>query len=151
MSPRDGAILALTGGYDFGVSSFNRVTQARRQPGSNFKPFLYTAALANGYTAATLINDAPHARGDYRPGNFEGDYMGPIRLKYALNQSRNLVSLRLYEALGDNVVLPYIARFGFNIEEIPRNDLTVAIGSHAVPPLEMATGYAVLANGGYKI
>jgi len=151
LSPRDGAILALTGGYDFGASSFNRVTQARRQPGSNFKPFLYTAALANGYTAATLINDAPLARADYRPRNFEGDFMGPIRLKYALNQSRNLVSLRLYEALGDDVVLPYIARFGFNIEEIPRNDLTVAIGSHAVPPLEMATGYSVLANGGYKI
>lgn len=151
LSPRDGAILALVGGYDFNTGSFNRVTQAKRQPGSNFKPFLYTAALANGYTAATLINDAPLARADYRPSNFDGEFMGPIRLKYALTQSKNLVSLRLYEQLGQDVVLPYIARFGFKADEIPRNDLTVAIGSHAVLPIEIATGYAVLANGGYKV
>jgi penicillin-binding protein 1A len=151
LSPKDGAILALSGGYDFKASSFNRVTQAKRQPGSNFKPFLYSAALENGYTAATLINDAPLARADYRPENFGGDFMGPIRLKYALTQSKNLVSLRLFEALGEDVVLPYVSRFGFRQEEIPRNDLTVAIGSHAVLPLEIATGYTVFANGGYKV
>jgi penicillin-binding protein 1A len=151
LDPHDGAILALVGGYDFNANSFNRVTQAKRQPGSNFKPFLYTAALANGYTAATLINDAPLARADYRPSNFDGEFMGPIRLKYALTQSKNLVSLRLYEALGQDKALPYIGRFGFKADEIPRNDLTVAIGSYAVLPLEVATGYAVLANGGYKV
>jgi penicillin-binding protein 1A len=151
LDPHNGAIRALAGGYDFNASSFNRVTQARRQPGSNFKPFLYSAALENGYTAASLINDAPLARSDYRPENFEGEFMGPIRLKYALTQSKNLVSLRLYDTLGENTVLPYVARFGFNQSEFPRNDLTVAIGSHEVLPLEMATGYAVFANGGYKV
>jgi penicillin-binding protein 1A len=151
LNPHNGAILSLVGGYDFNSGAFNRVTQAKRQPGSNFKPFLYTAALANGYTAATLINDAPLARADYRPSNFDGEFMGPIRLKYALTQSKNLVSLRLYEALGQDKALPYIGRFGFKADEIPRNDLTVAIGSHAVLPLEIATGYAVLANGGYKV
>ena len=151
LDPNNGAILALNGGYDFFSNAFNRVTQARRQPGSNFKPFLYAAALENGYTAASLINDAPLARSDYRPSNFEGNFMGPIRLKYALTQSKNLVSLRLYDALGENTVLPYIGRFGFNEQEFPRNDLTVAIGSHSVLPLEMANAYAVFANGGYKV
>jgi penicillin-binding protein 1A len=151
LNPNNGAILALAGGYDFQANSFNRVTQAKRQPGSNFKPFLYAAALENGYTPATLINDAPLARSDYRPENYEGDFMGPIRLKYALTQSKNLVSLRLYDTLGQDVVLPYIGRFGFRESEIPRNDLTVAIGSHSVLPLEVATGYAVFANGGYKV
>ncbi len=151
LDPNNGAILALAGGYDFNANSFNRITQAKRQPGSNFKPFLYSAALENGYTAATLINDAPLARSDYRPENFGGDFMGPIRLKYALTQSKNLVSLRLFEALGEDVALPYIARFGFKQQDFPRDDLTVAIGSHAVLPLEVATGYTVFANGGYKI
>lgn len=151
INPDNGAIFALNGGYDFYTNAFNRVTQAQRQPGSNFKPFLYSAALENGYTAATLINDAPLARSDYRPSNFEGDFMGPIRLKYALTQSKNLVSLRLYDALGSSLVLPYISRFGFKENEFPKDDLTVAIGSHAVHPLEMATGYAVFANGGYKV
>ncbi len=151
LHPANGAILALNGGYDFFSNSFNRITQARRQPGSNFKPFLYAAALDNGYTAASLINDAPLARADYRPSNFEGNFMGPIRLKYALTQSKNLVSLRLYEALGEDVVLPYITRFGFKQEEFPRADLTIALGSHAVFPLEMAAGYAVFANGGHKV
>lgn len=151
LDPNNGAILALSGGYDFNASSFNRITQAKRQPGSNFKPFLYSAALENGYTPATLINDAPLARSDYRPENFGGDFMGPIRLKYALTQSKNLVSLRLFEALGQDVVLPYVSRFGFKQEEFPRDDLTVAIGSHAVHPLEVATGYTVFANGGYKV
>ncbi len=151
INPNNGAIMALTGGYDFYQSNFNRVTQARRQPGSNFKPFLYAAALENGYTAASLINDAPLDRSDYRPENFGGEFLGPITLKYALTNSKNLVSIRLYDALGSDIVLPYVARFGFNENEFPRNDLTVAIGSHAVTPMEVATGYAVFANGGYKV
>ncbi len=151
MDPDNGALLALTGGYDFSHSSFNRATQARRQPGSNIKPFLYSAALDNGYTAASLINDAPLPRSDYRPSNFEGSFMGPIRLKYALAQSKNLVSLRLYDTLGADVVLPYFSKFGFKQEEFPRNDLTIAIGSHVMYPLEVVTGYSVFANGGYKV
>jgi len=151
VDPNSGAILALIGGYDFFQSNFNRVTQARRQPGSNFKPFLYAAALENGYTAASLVNDAPLDRSDYRPENFSGEFLGPITLKYALTNSKNLVSLRLYDALGEDVVLPYISRFGFNENEFPRNDLTIAIGSHAVTPLEIVTGYAVFANGGHKV
>ncbi|MEX2365808.1 MAG: penicillin-binding transpeptidase domain-containing protein, partial [Pseudohongiellaceae bacterium] len=151
VDPNNGAIRALAGGYDFNASKFNRVTQAQRQPGSNFKPFLYAAALENGYTAASLINDAPLARSDYRPENFNREFLGPLRLKYALTQSKNLVSLRLYDALGSGVVLPYVGRFGFNISEFPQNDLTVAIGSHAVTPLEIASGYTVFANGGHRV
>ncbi len=155
LDPNNGAIVSLVGGYDFydrqNEGQFNRVTLAQRQPGSNFKPFLYSAALENGYTAATLINDAPLARSDYRPENFNGQFMGPIRLSYALTNSKNLVSLRIYDALGSDTVLPYVANFGFNVSEFPQNDLTVAIGSHAVHPLEIATGYAVFANGGYKV
>lgn len=151
INPNSGAILALTGGYDFYQSNFNRVTQARRQPGSNFKPFLYAAALDNGYTAASLINDAPLDRSDYRPENFSGEFLGPISLKYALTNSKNLVSLRLYDALGDDVVMPYVENFGFNAAEFPRNDLTVAIGSHAVTPMEVAGAYTVFANGGYQV
>ncbi|MBN4075257.1 MAG: peptidase [SAR86 cluster bacterium] len=151
INPNNGAILALAGGYDFYQSNFNRVTQARRQPGSNFKPFLYAAALENGYTAASLINDAPLDRSDYRPENFGGEFLGPISLKYALTNSKNLVSLRLYDALGDDLVMPYIARFGLNEAEFPRNDLTVAIGSHALTPMAVASAYTVFANGGYQV
>jgi len=155
IDPNTGAIMSLVGGYAFNDrernGQFNRVTQAERQPGSNFKPFLYTAALENGYTAATLINDAPLAREDYRPENFNGEFMGPIRLKYALTNSKNVVSVRIYDALGSDVVLPYVARFGFNASEFPQDELGVAIGAHAVHPLEIATGYTVFANGGYKV
>jgi penicillin-binding protein 1A len=155
LSPNSGSILSLVGGYDFNDRTrngqFNRVTQAARQPGSNFKPFLYTAALENGYTSASLINDAPLARSDYRPNNFNGEFMGPIRLSYALTNSKNLVSLRLYDALGSDIVLPSVSRFGFNTNEFPGDDLTVAIGTHALHPLEVATGYAVFANGGHKV
>ena len=151
INPNNGEILALTGGYDFYQSNFNRVTQARRQPGSNFKPFLYAAALDNGYTAASLINDAPLDRSDYRPENFGGEFLGPISLKYALTNSKNLVSLRLYDALGDDIVMSYIERFGLDSTEFPSNDLTVAIGSHALTPMEVASAYTVFANGGYQV
>jgi len=155
LNPNSGGILSLVGGYDFNDRArngqFNRVTQAERQPGSNFKPFLYTAALENGYTSASLINDAPLARSDYRPQNFNGEFLGPMRLSYALTNSKNLVSLRLYDALGSDVVLPYVSRFGLNTNEFDPDDLTVAIGTHALHPLEVATGYAVFANGGHKV
>ncbi|GAB5499232.1 MAG: penicillin-binding protein 1A [Pseudohongiellaceae bacterium] len=150
MSPSDGGILALVGGYDFRRSQVNRVTTPR-PPGSNFKPFLYGAALEQGYTAATTINDAPITRGDYRPNNYENNFLGPITLRYALQQSRNVPAVRLYDQLGSDTVLPFAKRFGFPTENFPRNDLTVALGSQDVQPLEIVTGYSAIANGGYKV
>ncbi len=150
MSPSDGGILALVGGYDFRRSQVNRVTTPR-PPGSNFKPFLYGAALEQGYTAATTINDAPITRGDYRPNNYENNFLGPITLRYALQQSRNVPAVRLYDQLGSETVLPFAKRFGFPTENFPRNDLTVALGSQDVQPLEIVTGYSAIANGGYKV
>jgi len=156
LSPRDGAVLALVGGLDFQQSNFNRAIQARRQPGSSFKPFLYTAALENGYTAASLINDAPVVFEDnlqesaWRPENSGGDFLGPIRLRKALYLSRNLVSIRLLHSMGLDRALASISRFGFDPKAFPR-DLSVALGSFAVTPMDMARGYAVLANGGFKV
>ncbi|MEN8177913.1 MAG: penicillin-binding protein 1A [Pseudomonadota bacterium] len=156
ISPDNGSIQALVGGYDFYQSKFNRVTQAKRQPGSGFKAFIYSAALAQGYTTATLINDAPVVFDDpgleaaWRPENYSGKFFGPTRLRYALTQSRNLVSIRLLRKMGIRDTLDYVSRFGFNKDELPR-DLSLALGSGAVTPLQMAEGYAVLANGGYHI
>lgn len=150
MSPDDGSILALVGGYDFRRSQVNRVTTPR-PPGSNFKPFLYGTALEEGYTAATTINDAPITRGDYRPNNYENNFLGPITLRYALQQSRNVPAVRLYDQLGSAKVLPFAARFGFQTQNFPANDLTVALGSQDVQPLEIVTGYSAIANGGYKV
>jgi penicillin-binding protein 1A len=150
MSPDDGAILALVGGYDFRRSQVNRVTTPR-PPGSNFKPFLYGAALEEGYTAATTINDAPITRGNYRPNNYENNFLGPITLRYALQESRNVPAVRLYDQLGSDKVLPFAARFGFQTQNFPANDLTVALGSQDVQPLEIVTGYSAIANGGYKV
>jgi penicillin-binding protein 1A len=156
LNPRNGAVVALVGGLDFQQSNFNRATQARRQPGSSFKPFLYTAALENGYTAASLINDSPVVFEDnlqesaWRPENSGGDFLGPIRLRKALYLSRNLVSIRLLHGMGFDRALRNIDRFGFDPKAFPR-DLSVALGSFAVTPLDMARGYAVLANGGYKV
>ena len=149
ISPGDGSILALVGGYDFRLSQVNRVTTPR-PPGSNFKPFLYSAALANGYSPASTINDAPFTRGDYRPGNYENDFLGPITLRHALRESRNVPAVRLYDQLGSSTVLPYVGKFGFAIENFPGNDLTVALGSQDVQPLEIVAGYATIANGGYR-
>ncbi len=154
--PDDGAILALVGGYDFQRSKFNRVTQARRQPGSSFKPFIYSAALESGYTAASLINDAPVVFDDpgleavWRPENYSGRTHGPTRLREALTHSRNLVSIRLLNAIGVSNAIEYLGRFGFNTEQLPRN-LSLALGSGALSPLELATGFAVFANGGYSV
>ncbi|QQD18964.1 penicillin-binding protein 1A [Spongiibacter nanhainus] len=151
-----GALLSLVGGYDYQSSSFNRATQAKRQPGSNFKPFIYTAAMDNGFTPASIINDAPivfdddSLGGTWRPSNDSGTFNGPMRLRKALYLSRNLVSIRLLRELGIGTAIDYIGRFGFNTENLPR-DLSLALGSHSLTPLEIVTGYAVFANGGFKV
>ena len=150
LSPSDGAILALVGGYDFRRSQVNRVLQAR-PPGSNFKPFLYGAALEHGYTPASIINDAPITRGDYRPHNYDNNFLGPVTLRYALKESRNVPAVRLYDQLGSSKVLPFAAKFGFQTQNFPGDDLTVALGSQDVQPLELVTAYAAIANGGYKV
>ncbi len=156
LSPQDGAILALVGGFDFSSSKFNRVTQARRQPGSGFKPFVYSAALEKGFTPATMINDAPVVFDDsnlestWRPENYSGQFYGPTRLREALYRSRNLVSIRILRAIGPHYAADYATRFGFEDAQLPK-DLTLALGSASVTPLQMARGYAVLANGGYLI
>ncbi len=156
LDPNNGAIRALVGGYDFYHSKFNRVTQAKRQPGSGFKAFIYSAALANGFTPASLINDAPvvfedpSLEGAWRPENYSGKFFGPTRLRLALTKSRNLVSIRLLRSMGVEAALQHIAKFGFDPEELPHN-LSLALGSADLTPLQMATGYAVLANGGYRV
>ena len=150
MSPDNGKILALVGGYDFRRSQVNRAITPR-PPGSNFKPFLYGAALEHGYSPSSIINDAPITRGDYRPNNYENNFLGPITLRFALKESRNVPAVRLYDELGSNKVLPFAAKFGFQTQNFPNNDLTVALGSRDVQPLEIVTGYSAIANGGYKI
>ena len=156
LDPEDGAVVSLAGGFDFYRSKFNRATQAERQPGSNFKPFIYSAALEHGFTAASIINDAPVVFDDagleavWRPENYSGKFFGPTRLRVALFKSRNLVSIRLLRAIGINSAIEYFKRFGLDVERIP-HDLSLALGSGSVTPLEMAAGYAVLANGGYLV
>ncbi len=156
LDPNNGALLALSGGYDFYRSKFNRAFQARRQPGSGFKAFVYSAALEAGYTAASLINDAPlvvedvSLEGAWRPENYSGKWFGPTRMRVGLYKSRNLISIRLLRAMGVKAVLEHAARFGFDTDKLPHN-LSLALGSGEVSPLEMARGYAVLANGGYLI
>lgn len=156
MDPNDGSTLALVGGFDFQRSKFNRVTQAYRQPGSGFKPFIYSAGLAVGNTAATLINDAPivfddpGAGGVWRPENYSHKSYGPTRLREALTHSRNLVSIRLLDAIGIPFALEHIKNFGFNIDELPKN-LSLSLGSATLTPWQMATAYCVFANGGYKV
>ena len=156
LNPNNGAIVSIVGGIDFALSKFNRATQAERQPGSNFKPFLYSAALANGYTAATIINDAPivtegGGSGDlWRPENDEGRFYGPTRLRWALTKSRNLVSIRLLQRLGVTRLINYADHLGFDTSNYAP-ELSLALGTQSITPLELATGYAVLANGGYRI
>jgi penicillin-binding protein 1A len=154
--PKDGAILALLGGFDFNLSKFNRATQAKRQPGSNFKPFIYSAALERGYTPASIINDAPVVFNDaaledtWRPENYSGKFFGPTRLRVALTKSRNLVSIRLLKSIGIGHAIDHVTKFGFEPNQIP-NNLSLALGSGLVTPLELASGYAVFANGGYRV
>jgi penicillin-binding protein 1A len=156
LEAHNGAMLALVGGYDYFESKFNRATQAQRQPGSGFKPFIYSAALEKGFTAASLINDAPvvfndpSLEGTWRPENYSGKFFGPTRLRYALTKSRNLVSIRLLRNIGIQFALQHASRFGFDPDALPQN-LSLALGSANVTPLQMARGYAVLANGGYLV
>lgn len=156
LDPMDGAIRALVGGFDFNQSHYNRATQSLRQPGSSFKPLLYTAALENGFTPASIINDAPIVIENtstgiaWRPENDDGKFVGPMRLRQALYRSRNLVSIRLLRSIGMQTALDSLARFGFNPKEFPR-DLTLALGTHALTPMQMATAYTAFANGGFKV
>ena len=156
LNPNNGAIIALSGGFDFRQSKFNRATQAQRQPGSVFKPVLYAAALEKGRTAATIINDAPlvfedaGAENAWRPANDTGKFLGPIRLRQALYQSRNLVSIRLLRDIGIDYTVEYASHFGFKPQALPHN-LTLALGTYSATPIQVATAYAAFANGGYKI
>ena len=156
LNPSDGAINALVGGYNFKHSKFNRVTQAYRQTGSNFKPFVYAAAFENGFTPASVINDAPivfadnKLESDWRPENSGGKFYGPTTLRRALYLSRNLVSVRLLRELGINNAINYLNRFEFSDKPLPR-DLSLSLGSYAMTPLQVATAYTVLANGGYQV
>ncbi|WP_425273536.1 penicillin-binding protein 1A [Pseudomonas morbosilactucae] len=156
LDPQNGAIRALVGGFAFEQSNYNRAVQAKRQPGSSFKPFIYSAALDNGYTPASLVNDAPIVFVDeyldkvWRPKNDTNTFLGPIRMREALYKSRNLVSIRLLQSLGIDRTIDYISKFGFNKQDLPRN-LSLALGTATLTPMEIATGWSTFANGGYKI
>ena len=156
LRPDDGSVMAIVGGFDFFKSKFNRATQASRQPGSSFKPFIYSSALEHGMTPATLINDAPVVFDDpgledtWRPENYSGRFYGPTRLREALVHSRNLVSIRVLRAIGIDSTIDYVSRFGFDKSALPHN-LSLALGSGVVTPMNLAAGYAVFANSGYRI
>jgi len=156
VDPNSGAIQALTGGLDFEHSKFNRVIQAKRQAGSGFKPVIYSSALAKSYTPATLINDAPVVfddaalEGAWRPENYSGKFAGPTRLRKALYTSRNLVSIRILRAVGIRYAINFAENFGFHASELPK-DLSLALGSCEISPIQMSRAYSVFANGGYLI
>lgn len=156
IDPHNGALRSLVGGYSFGQSQFNRVTQAKRQVGSNIKPFVYSAALENGYTLASIMNDAPIHQWDdnagiaWRPKNSPAVYDGPIRIREALAKSKNVVSVRLLRGVGIDNTIRHLQRFGFAASDLPRNE-TLALGSASLTPLELVTGYAAFANGGYLV
>jgi penicillin-binding protein 1A len=159
LDPNNGAVAALVGGFDYFdkvLGKFNRATQAKRQPGSAFKPFLYSAALENGFTAASVIMDAPIIVDDpgmeeaWRPENSSGEFYGPTRLREALVKSRNLVSIRILQEIGLRPVIDYAARFGFDKVTLPRN-LTLALGTMPATPLQVANAFAVFANGGFHV
>ena len=156
LDPYSGAVRTLVGGFDYRQSRFNRVTQAFRQPGSNFKPFIYATALNNGFTTASLINDAPVVFDDvkleetWRPENDGGKFYGPTRLREGLYRSQNLVSVRLLRRMGIDKTLESLQSFGFDTSEM-QPDLSLALGSHALTPLQIATGYAIFANNGFRV
>ena len=156
ISPDNGAILATVGGFSFKKSQFNRATQARRQIGSNIKPFIYSAALENGFTLASLINDAPINQWDkssgvvWRPKNSPEIYVGPIRVRLALAQSKNVIAVRLLKSIGLTNTIDHLSSFGFTPDELPRNE-SLALGSASLTPLEVATGFATFANGGFLV
>jgi penicillin-binding protein 1A len=156
LNSKDGAVLALVGGFDFSLSKFNRANQALRQPGSNFKPFIYSAALDNGFTPASYINDAPIVfdtpglEGAWRPENYSGTYHGPTQLRDALANSRNLVSIRLMRDIGVEKTIEHVSRFGFDPKTLPHN-LSLSLGTGEMTPLQLASGYAAFSNGGFRI
>ncbi|MDH6168590.1 penicillin-binding protein 1A [Variovorax boronicumulans] len=157
MDPRDGAIKALVGGFDFGKNKFNHVTQAWRQPGSSFKPFIYSAALEKGFTPATVINDGPlffdagtTGGQPWEPKNYGGGYDGPMSMRTALMKSKNLVSIRILQSIGTRYAQEWITNFGFDKDKHPAY-LPMALGAGAVTPMQMAVGYSVFANGGYRV
>ncbi|GAB4124764.1 MAG: penicillin-binding protein 1A [Sideroxydans sp.] len=155
--PRTGAIRALVGGFDFSRNQFNHVTQAWRQPGSSFKPFIYSAALEKGFTPASLINDAPlvvdvrDTGGEaWDPKNFDGEFEGPMRMRQGLIKSKNLVSIRILQSIGPQYAQDYATKFGFDRNKLPPY-LTMALGAVSVTPMQMLSAYSVFANGGYRI
>lgn len=157
IDPRTGAIRALVGGFDFSRNQYNHVTQALRQPGSSFKPFVYSAALEKGFTSATIINDAPltftaaeTGSEPWEPKNYDGKFEGPMRLRTALAKSKNLVSVRILQAISPQYAQDYIARFGFDPRLHPPY-LTMALGAGNVTPMQMAAAYSIFANGGYRV
>ena len=157
LDPRSGAIRALVGGFDFEKNKFNHVTQAWRQPGSSFKPFIYSAALEKGFTPATVINDAPlffdagvTGGQPWEPKNYDGTFEGPMSMRTALKKSKNMVSIRILQSVGASYGQDWIGNFGFEAEKHPAY-LTMALGAGSVTPMQMATGYSVFANGGYRI
>ncbi|MBB2484903.1 penicillin-binding protein 1A [Mitsuaria sp. WAJ17] len=157
MDPRDGRIRAMVGGFDYNKNKFNHVTQAWRQPGSSFKPFIYSAALEKGFTPATVVNDAPlffdattTGSQPWEPKNYDGTFDGPLPLRKALAKSKNMVSIRVLQSIGVHYAQDWITRFGFEAEKHPAY-LTMALGAGSVTPMQMAQGYAVFANGGYRV
>lgn len=157
IDPSDGAIRALVGGFDFGRSKFNHVVQAWRQPGSGIKPFVYSAALEKGFTPASIINDAPlyfdaaqTGSEPWEPKNYDEKYEGPMRMRTALVKSKNLVSVRIIQAIGPKYAQDYLARFGFDPQRHPPY-LTLVLGAGSATPMQMAAAYAVFANGGYRV
>jgi penicillin-binding protein 1A len=150
-----GAIRALSGGYSFAGNKFNRATQAKRQPGSSFKPFVYAASFERGFNPASIVLDAPVVFRDrvghlWRPQNDTGNFAGPMRLREAMVQSRNLVSVRLLDAIGVDYARRFISHFGFGEKELPPN-LSMSLGTASLTPLSVARGYAVFANGGFRV
>jgi len=160
LNPQTGEILSMVGGLSFEQSKYNRAMQAKRQVGSTFKPFVYSAAIDKGYTAASLINDAPvvmesfnkkgNKKDDWRPKNVTDNFLGPIRLREALYRSRNLVSIRLLNEMGLDYTRKYLTRFGFKLADLP-NDLALSLGTSSLTPLELSRGFSVFANGGYLV
>lgn len=155
--PRTGAIYSLVGGFDFTRNQFNHITQAWRQPGSSFKPFIYSAALEKGFTPATIIEDAPlkfsaeeTGSEPWEPKNFDGEYDGPMRMRQALTKSKNLVSIRILQKITPQYAQDYITKFGFEADKHPAY-LTMALGAGMVTPLQMLSGYSIFANGGFRV
>ncbi len=157
LDPRDGSIKALVGGFDFEKNKFNHVTQAWRQPGSSFKPFIYSAALEKGFTPATVINDAPlffdagvTGGQPWEPKNYDGKFEGPMSMRRGLAKSKNMISIRILQAVGARNAQEWITRFGFDEDKHPAY-LTMALGAGSVTPMQMASAYSVFANGGYRV